>query len=287
MEPRNVSVAAHYKLPWFLTSFVRILDYVSKGLATRFLWRIFCGPIKFKTPSREAEFYNKTEQEKIQTKSVSKKIMVYRIPNDGPKVLFVHGWNGRSSQFYRIIELLSDEGYDITAIDLPGHGRSTRSTTNLPEITDLISEVTKSRGPYHGIVCHSFGGVAALNAVRLGATFEKLVLISTGIYEIKPMFKTFVGLFGLDEEYYADRLFDIAESLYGASPGEFGLDRFSKQIDTETLIVHCEDDKEAMKEIALTLHSDMKNSVLHLTQGLGHRRILRDEKVAEKVMNFL
>ena len=287
MEPSKVSVAAHYKLPWFLTSFVRILDYGSKGLATRFLWRIFCGPIKFKTPSREAELYKKTEQEKIQTKSTSKEIMLYRIPNDGNKVLFVHGCNGRSSQFYRIIELLSDEGYDITAIDLPGHGRSTRSTTTLPEITDLISEVTKSRGPYYGIVCHSFGGVAALNAVRLGATFEKSVLISPGMYETKPMFKTFVGLFGLDEEYYADRLFDLAESLYGASPGEFGLDRFSKQIEMETLIIHCEDDKEAMKEIALNLHSDMKNSVLHLTEGLGHRRILRDEKVAEKVMNFL
>jgi hypothetical protein len=42
-----------------------------------------------------------------------------------------------------------------------------------------------------------------------------------------------------------------------------------------------------MKEIALTLHSEMNNSVLHLTEGLGHRRILRDEKVAEKVLNFL
>ena len=213
--------------------------------------------------------------------------MLYRIPNEGKKLLFVHGWNGRSSQFFRIIELLSDDGYDITAFDLPGHGRSTRSATNLPEITDLISEVTKSRGPYHAIVCHSFGGVAALNAVRLGATFEKLVLISPGVYEIKPMFKTFVGLFGLDEEYYADRLFVLAESLYGSSPGEFGLDRFSKQIGIDTLIVHCEDDKEALKEIAITLHGDMKNSVLYMTDGLGHRRILRDQKVAEKVMNFL
>ena len=287
MERRKVSVAAHYKLPWFLTSFVRMLDYVSKSLATRFLWRIFRGPIKFKIPPREAGFYKKTEQEKIRAKSTSRGIMLYRIPNDGQKVLFVHGWNGRSSQFFRIIELLSDSGYDITAFDLPGHGRSTRSTTNLPEITDLISEVTESTGPYHGIVCHSFGSVAALNSVRLGAAFEKLVLISPGVYEIKPMFETFVGLFGLDEEYYADRLFDLAESLYGASPGEFGLDRFSEQIKTETLIVHCEDDKEAMKEIALTLHSDMKNSTLHLTEGLGHRRILRDEKVAEIVMNFL
>ena len=287
MEPEKVSVAAHYRLPWLLTSFAKLLDFCSKGLATRFLWRIFCGPIKFKTPSREAEFYKKTEQEKIQAKSTNKEIMIYRIPNDGKKLLFVHGWNGRSSQFFRIIELLSDNGYDITAFDLPGHGRSTRSATNLPEITDLISEVTKSRGPYHAIVCHSFGGVAALNAVRLGATFEKLVLISPGVYEIKPMFKTFVGLFGLDEEYYANRLFDLAESLYGSSPGEFGLDRFSKQIGIDTLIVHCEDDKEALKEIAITLHGDMKNSVLYMTDGLGHRRILRDQKVAEKVMNFL
>ena len=287
MEPEKVSVAAHYRLPWLLTSFAKLLDFCSKGLATRFLWRIFCGPIKFKTPSREAEFYKKTEQEKIQAKSTNKEIMLYRIPNEGKKLLFVHGWNGRSSQFFRIIELLSDNGYDITAFDLPGHGRSTRSATNLPEITDLISEVTKSRGPYHAIVCHSFGGVAALNAVRLGATFEKLVLISPGVYEIKPMFKTFVGLFGLDEEYYADRLFDLAESLYGSSPGEFGLDRFSKQIGMDTLIVHCEDDKEALKEIAITLHGDMKNSVLYMTDGLGHRRILRDQKVAEKVMNFL
>ena len=155
--------------------------------------------------------------------------MLYRIPSDGHKVLFVHGWNGRSSQFYNIVEMLSEIGYDITAIDLPGHGRSSRTTTNLPEITDLISEVTESRGPYHGIVCHSFGGVAALNSVRLGNTFERLVLISPGIFEIKPMFKTFVGLFGLDEEYYADRLFELAESLYGTSPEEFGLDRFAKK----------------------------------------------------------
>ena len=287
MEQRKVSVAAHYKLPWFLTSFARILDFVSKGLATRFLWRIFCRPIKFKVPSREADFYNKTEQKMIDAESVSKKIMLYRIPNDGQRILFVHGWNGRSSQFYRIIELLSENGYDITAIDLPGHGRSSRSNTNLPEITDLLSEITKSRGPYDGIVCHSFGGVAALNSVRHGASCEKLVLISPGIYEIKPMFKTFVGLFGLDEEYYADRLFDLAESLYGTNPGNFGLERFSKQIETETLIIHCEDDKEALKEIAITLHGDMKHSKLHLTEGLGHRRILRDEKVAKMVLNFL
>ena len=287
MEQKKDPLATHYKLPLFLVSFAKTLNFVSKGLTTRFLWKIFCSPIKFKVPSREVEFYNKTEQEKVQTKSVSKKIMVYRIPNNGPKILFVHGWNGRSSQFYRIIELLSDNGYDITSIDLPGHGRSSRCNTNLPEIVDLVSEMMKSRGPYHGVVCHSFGGVAALNSVRYEAGCDKLVLISPAMYEVKPTFKGFVGLFGLDAEYYADRLFDLAESIHGVNPGDLGPDRFSAQIDTETLIVHCEDDKDSVKEIALDLHGDMKNSTLHLTEGLGHRRILRDEKVAKMVLDFL
>lgn len=287
MKQDTTTLATHYELPWLLTSSAKALSFVSKGLTTRFLWKIFCTPIKFKAPPREAGYYSKTEQEEVQTKSVGKKIMVYRIPKDGPKVLFVHGWNGRSSQFYRITELLSNSGYDITSIDLPGHGKSSRSTTNLPELVDLVSEIMTSRGPYHGVVCHSFGGVAALNAVRHGAGCEKLVLISTGMYEIKPMFRGFVDLFGLDTEHYTDQLFRHAESIHGVNPGDLGLDRFSAQIETETLIVHCKDDMEAVKEIALALHGDMKNSTLHLTEGLKHRRILRDEKVAEMVLDFL
>ena len=287
MEEKKDPLATHYKLPWWLTSLAKTLNFTSKRLTTRFLWKIFCSPIKFKTPSREADFYNNTEQEKVETMSVKKSIMLYRTPNDGPKLLFVHGWNGRSSQFYRIIDLLSENGYDITSIDLPGHGRSSRSSTNLPEIIDLVAEMMESSGPYYGVVCHSFGGVAALNALRHGATCEKLVLISPGMYDVKPTFEGFVGLFGLDEVYYGERIFALAESIHGINPGALGLDRFADQIETKTLIVHCEDDKDSVKEIAIDLHGDMKNSTLHLTQGLGHRRILRDEKVAEMVLDFL
>ena len=287
MDQEKAPLATHYKLPLFLTLFAKTLNFISKRLTTRFLWKIFCSPIKFKVPPREADFYDNTEQEKVQKTSVRKSIMVYRRPNDGPKLLFVHGWNGRSSQFYRIIDLLFDNGYDITSIDLPGHGRSSRSSTNLPEIVDLVAEVMNSSGPYHGVVCHSFGGVAALNALRHGAACEKLVLISPGMYDTKPTFEGFVGLFGLDEVYYGDRLFALAESIHGINPGALGLDRFAAQIETKTLIVHCKDDKDSVKEIALDLHGDMKNSKLHLTEGLGHRRILRDEKVAKVVLNFL
>ena len=78
-----------------------------------------------------------------------------------------------------------------------------------------------------------------INSLRYGAGCEKLVLISTGMYEAKPTFKGFVGLFGLDAEYYTHRLFDLAESIHGVNPG-VTLDwiSFLLQIETETLIVH-------------------------------------------------
>ena len=61
----------------------------------------------------------------------------------------------------------------------------------------------------------------------------------------------------------------------------------SHEENTRYLIIHCEDDKEAIKEISINLHGELKNSILHLTEGLGHRRILRDEDVAEKIIEFL
>ena len=82
-------------------------------------------------------------------------------------------------------------------------------------------------------------------------------------------------------------MFNLAESKYGASPDEFSPGKFANQIDINTLIIHCEDDKEAIKEIAINLHGELQNSILNLPVGLGHRRILRDSDVAEKITQFM
>ena len=52
----------------------------------------------------------------------------------------------------------------------------------------------------------------------------------------------------------------------------------------DTLIVHCEDDKEALKEIAITLHGDMK-ILYYVTEGSGTEDI--EGSRLQKVMNFL
>ena len=79
-----------------------------------------------------------------------------------------------------MIETFSSEGYDITAVDLPYHGKSDAGITNLPEFTAVINEISDLRGPFHTVISHSIGAVSTLNSVRKGLKTQKLVLISTG-----------------------------------------------------------------------------------------------------------
>ena len=286
MEERG-AVAPHFRLPWLLTSFAKALDLLSKRLATRFLWSVFNRPVKFKVPPREAGFHDITAQEEARVGSLGKRVVLHRARNDGNRILLVHGWNGRASQFHRMATLLHDHGFDITAVDLPGHGKSPRGNTNLPESADVIGGISGSHGPFHALISHSFGVPASLNAVRLGAEFEKLVMISPGFFDLEPTFEAFLGLFGLDGREYTRRMFEYGESVYGISAEEFAPSRFAGRIGTEALIVHCEDDREVSKEIAERLHDEMPSSHLHLTEGLGHRRILRDDEVARKIIKFI
>ena len=60
---------------------------------------------------------------------------------------------------------------------------------------------------------------------------------------------------------------------------------FAGRIGTEALIVHCEDDRVSKK--SQRGYDEMPSSHLHLTEGLGHRRILRDDDVARKIIKFI
>ena len=117
MEERG-AVAPHFRLPLLLTSFARALDLLSKRMATRFLWSVFNRPIKFKVPPREAGFHDITTQEEVRVESLAKRVMLHRARNDGKRILLVHGWNGRSSQFHRMAALLHDHGFDLSLIHI-------------------------------------------------------------------------------------------------------------------------------------------------------------------------
>lgn len=87
--------------------------------------------------------------------------------------LLVHGaWHGAWC-WNKVIPIMTDKGYKVTAIDLPGHGND---TTNANSVTfaDYVKKVTETANKVEGeviLVGHSMGGTVISQAAEvLGKT---------------------------------------------------------------------------------------------------------------------
>jgi len=98
-------------------------------------------------------------------------------PSEGPHVVFVHGWGGRWDQGSALIRGLVADGCHVSAIDFPGHGESPGLSTDVAAWIDRLTAA--DFGPAPVFVCHSFGFIAAANAVlRRGVAARGLVAIN-------------------------------------------------------------------------------------------------------------
>ena len=170
---------------------------------------------------------------------------------------------------------------------MPAHGQSLSKRSHLPEFCDVVYDLSKNNGPYDTIIGHSMGAVAALNAANMGQKYRNIILISPAAYRIEAIFRNFVSLFGLSEDFYVKSMFDSFEAKDGRKPIDYGPDKFASDIKSRCLIIHSEDDAQASFKVAEKIHADIENSKLIMTEDLGHMRTLTDEKVIRKIGEFI
>ena len=53
------------------------------------------------------------------------------------------------------------------------------------------------------------------------------------------------------------------------------------------LVIHDNNDVEVPVKAGIHIHNYLKNGTLFLTDGLGHRKILGNQKVIEKTVQFI
>lgn len=103
----------------------------------------------------------------------------------GTAMLLLHGAGSRADRWVRCLPQLADAGYQVTAVDLPGHGFAEKPHDfpyTAPAMADLIIERLDKTGPAV-LVGTSLGGfVAALTALTRPDLVKALVLVGvTGI----------------------------------------------------------------------------------------------------------
>ena len=61
----------------------------------------------------------------------------------------------------------------------------------------------------------------------------------------------------------------------------------AKKVNIPTLVVHDSDDGDVPVSCALKIRQNLQNGTLLITEGLGHTKILRNQKITSTIVNFI
>jgi pimeloyl-ACP methyl ester carboxylesterase len=210
---------------------------------------------------------------------------------DGPTVLLHHGWNGRGAQLGAFVEPLVAAGFSVVTYDAPAHGESPGRFTNGIELARTIVQASRRLHGLHAIVAHSLGCMATGYALRQPLPVGRIVFVSppADMLTYSQMFADTAGL--------SDQVLDLMRAHFATkldmewrdfSAGHLAqADRLARGNQTPLLVVHDRNDQQVPWQYGKQYHQVWEGSQLHLTNRLGHRRILRDENVVRKVVDFL
>lgn len=272
------------KIPKFITNTLFLSDKISSHLTVKLAAFLFTKPIKHKTPKRELAYQNKATQQLLLVPAINKKINIYTIGESKKKVLLTHGWSGRGTQLVKIADAFHQKGFQVISFDGPSHGKSGGGNTLMPEFIASIHEINKHYGPFEYAIGHSLGAMATLHAASTSFLVKKIVTIGAGDI-IDDIIKDFVKKMKLKPKYN-HLLREHFEKKRHGKMADYDASNSASKVQISTLIIHDENDKDVPVSCAHHIHQHHPNSALMITKGLGHNKILGDEKVIEEIINF-
>ena len=208
----------------------------------------------------------------------------------GPAVLLVHGWGARGTHLGRMVQPLVDAGYRVVAFDAPGHGHSSGRTATLPQFAEAIAAVGLRVGEVHTLIAHSFGVSMALWAqVDWGLRAQRQVLFSS-LDHCNWVTEEFARLVGLPPAVMERGRQKMVRRSGGRMDwARLAVGELLRQTTAPSLLLHDAQDPEVpIEHLFSVLASCGDHPVnVHVTEGLGHHRLLGDGAVIQQVLAFI
>jgi pimeloyl-ACP methyl ester carboxylesterase len=204
----------------------------------------------------------------------------------GPLVLFVHGWSGRGSQAAAFVEPLLRAGFQVLAVDAPGHGETPGDSTNILECAAVLRAIEQAYGPLHGAITHSFGGMVLAYAMKHGMRVERVVSLSAPA-TVEFLVDGFTQTLSMPPAVVTN----LRQRLNRRFKGDYW-ERTSmlgnvRDLAVPALIIHDVDDASVPWRQGEMIAAAWPGARFMKTQGLGHGRILRDRAVVEAAVAFI
>ncbi|MGL4490339.1 MAG: alpha/beta hydrolase [Rhizobiaceae bacterium] len=207
------------------------------------------------------------------------------------KAIVVHGWRSRTDFMAKMIASLNEDGWEVIGLDLPGHGQSSGRRLNVKLGVEAVHAALAWFGPFDIAIGHSFGGVVAVNAAVGGIKgFEPLpfkrIAVIAAPNSMPDMFKGVGRYFGLREK--AQRSMEgYVETVAGYPLATYVMSEQLARFDGKVHIVHAPDDREVSFDGAKAMQRAGAHVTLAAFDGLGHRRIISDDRVFAELKQFV
>jgi len=127
--------------------------------------------------------------------------------------------------------------------------------------------------------------MSILNAIKQGLQIKKAVIIGSGD-SVNDILLDFVSNLKLNPNI-ASKMRTSFEKKYQINMESYSAYIAAKTCTIPTLIIHDINDEDVPYTASENIHKNLKNSTLLLTEKLGHRKILGNEKVIEAISHFL
>lgn len=209
--------------------------------------------------------------------------------DEGPRVLLVHGWEGRGAQLGSLVQPLLDRGFRVVTFDAPGHGSTSGSTSSLVHFARAVERMAEAYGPFEAIITHSMGGAATTWSLHQWSMTKaplakRLVMIAPPI-DVRDFTRQLSQTLSLSDEVRTEVERRLGKRL-GVPPSELHVGLLAPRMTTPLLVIHDEDDRDVPVACGEVVASTWPGAKLIRTRSLGHRRILRDAQVITDAVRF-
>ncbi len=200
------------------------------------------------------------------------------------RVLCMHGWEGRATQFGELATALVGEGFEVVALDGPGHGQSPEEVAHPVAFARAMLDADRELGPFVAVIGHSMGAGAVGFALHWGLRAQGVVLLASpsSMRHVIGRFGRFIGLPAVARA----QLLEEMEAHVGFPADDLDVARVSSAFTQPALIVHDPVDAEVPISDGREIADQWPGAEWLEVTGLGHRRLLRDPDLLARVTRF-
>lgn len=283
----NVRTKARSSSPPFvlraLRSSLGVISRVTPDGAAMIAERVFLSPRRYVRPAFEHELCEQARH--VFVPSDDGAIATWEWGDEGPRVLLVHGWEGRGAQLGALVPPLVGLGFRVVTFDAPGHGDTAGSISSLFHFARAIRSVVRAFGTFHAVVTHSMGGAATTLALSQEPFARRIAMIAPPI-DLRDFTRHLSQQLGLDENVRA-RIHRRLGDRFGVPIESVRVAALAPAMRAPLLVIHDEEDRNVPIACGELYASTWPGATLVRTRGLGHQRILRDDAVVRALVRFV